>query len=232
MKTAIVLTAMKEEQQWLLEHCQTVTQLESGLFETTLGGSRLLLARCGVGKVNAAICCTKLQEKYQPDSLLMIGCAASLQENSKQGDIVVAEQIAYHDADVSAFGYPAGQLPGLPQFFQSATKWLDQAKQLLTDEQQQWSAGLLLSGDQFIDNNSSYLAAIKRNFPQALAVEMEGAAVAHSCHCLQLPFLIIRIISDTIGPQADNKLQFEQFIRQSSTRKFAQLALKLATGYQ
>lgn len=167
----------------------------------SLGGNRLVLMTCGIGKVNAAVGTTALIRRYAPDCIVSTGCAGGVSEGMQVMDVVVSTAVCYHD--VSIPGCETGQVQGLPQFFRAEEQLVEAAMTVHT-EGTVLHAGLIASGDQFI-SSPEQLNAVNAAFPEALAVDMESAAIAQTCFLLQTPFVSFRILSDT--PGADKHLE-------------------------
>ncbi|MBQ0077923.1 MAG: 5'-methylthioadenosine/S-adenosylhomocysteine nucleosidase [Bacteroidales bacterium] len=145
----------------------------------------------GMGKVNAAIAATKLIENCRPDRILSIGVSGSLCPALKECSLVIASACAYHDV-FYGFGTEPGQVQGYPRFFESDAAMLAAAREALPEA----TVGLLICGDQFfvsLDDD----ARQKALYPDALAVDMETAAIAQTCYKAGVPFLAVRIVSDT-----------------------------------
>ena len=201
------------------EHDQLVGLLETpetehdGNFEFvvgTLGTNTLILLQCGIGKVNAAVGTATLIRRYAPDCVVSTGCAGGIDDKLNVMDVVVSTQTAYHD--VSIPGQEPGQIQGMPARFRSE----EQLTEVASGDR--IFKGLIVSGDQFITDHRQ-LAPIKTQFPEALAVDMESAAIAQTCHILQTPFVSFRILSDT--PGADNHLeQYFNFWDEMANRSF------------
>lgn len=201
------------------EHDQLVGLLESPVTEHdggyefvvgTLGTNTLILLQCGIGKVNAAVGTTTLIHRYSPDCIISTGCAGGVEEGLQVMDVVVSTQTAYHDVIIP--GEEPGQIQGMPARFRSE----EQLTEVASGEH--IFPGLIVSGDQFITDRQQ-LDAIKALFPDALAVDMESAAIAQTCHLLQTPFVSFRILSDT--PGADEHLQqYLNFWDEMANRSF------------
>ena len=145
-------------------------------------------------------------------------------------DIVVSDETRYHDADVTAFGYEYGQLPGCPAGFKADDKLIAAAETCISALNLNAVRGLIVSGDAFI-NGSIGLAKIRHNFPQAVAVEMEATAIAHVCHNYGVPFVVVRAISDVADQQSH--LSFDEFLAvaaKQSTLMVENLVQHLARG--
>ena len=181
----------------------------------TLAGKPVLLAQSGIGKVNAAITTTILLEKYQAACVINTGSAGGLQGGMKQGDVVVGIQTAHHDADATAFDYVIGQLPQMPARYDSdATLVEHAARAAVAFDAAAIHRGLIVSGDQFI-NHPDKIARIRTHFPDALAVEMEAAAIAQTCYQFARPCVIIRALSDLADGEAE--YSFETFLQMAAT---------------
>ncbi|NCB90706.1 MAG: 5'-methylthioadenosine/S-adenosylhomocysteine nucleosidase, partial [Gammaproteobacteria bacterium] len=158
------------------------------------------------------------------------GSAGGLASTLKVGDIVVSDEARYHDADVTAFGYEFGQLPGCPAGFKADPALIAAAESCIAELNLNAVRGLIVSGDAFI-NGSVGLAKIKHNFPQAIAVEMEATAIAHVCHNFNVPFVVVRAISDVADQQSH--LSFDEFLvvaAKQSSLMVETLVQKLAHG--
>ena len=181
----------------------------------TLAGKPVLLAQSGIGKVNAAITTTILLEKYQAACVINTGSAGGLQGGMKQGDVVVGIQTAHHDADATAFGYAIGQLPQMPARYEADAALVEHAaRAAVAFDGAAIHRGLIVSGDQFI-NHPDKIARIRTHFPDALAVEMEAAAIAQTCYQFARPCVIIRALSDLADGEAE--YSFETFLQMAAT---------------
>ncbi|AAU38144.1 5'-methylthioadenosine/adenosylhomocysteine nucleosidase [[Mannheimia] succiniciproducens] len=211
MKIGIV-GAMKQEVEILanLMRNQTVTQVAGcTIYEGLINGKQVALLQSGIGKVAAAIGTTALLQLAKPDVVLNTGSAGGVADGLKVGDIVISTETAYHDADVTAFGYAKGQLPACPATFISDEKLTALAKQVAQAQGHNVKRGLICSGDSFIAGGER-LAQIKADFPNVTAVEMEAAAIAQVCHVFRVPFVVVRAISDAGDGQAG--MSFEEFL--------------------
>lgn len=162
----------------------------------------VISTKCGIGKVNAAIATQALLANFAIDYVINVGVAGSLSKELKFGDIVIADDLVEHDFDLRPFGVPLGQIVGVNTFSFVADSWLkEQLTKKVQLESNQVVCGRIVSGDQFIDD------AVKAEFLHsefnALACEMEGAAIAHVCYANQIPFAVIRSLSDMAGQGGD-----------------------------
>lgn len=211
MKAGII-GAMEEEVTLLrdkIENRQTLNMAGCEIYTGTLNGTEVALLKSGIGKVAAAMGATLLLEHCKPDVIINTGSAGGLAPTLKVGDIVVSEDVRYHDADVTAFGYEYGQLPGCPAGFKADEKLIAAAEACIEKLNFNAVRGLVVSGDAFI-NGAENLAKIRQHFPNAIAVEMEATAVAHVCHNFGVPFVVVRAISDVADKESH--LSFDEFL--------------------
>lgn len=179
------------------------------IFEGKIHGKDVALLQSDIGKVAAAIGTTALLQLTKPDLVINTGSAGGVAQGLKMGDIVISDETRYHDADVTAFGYEKGQLPANPAAFVSDKKLADLAQRIAENQGQQVKRGLICSGDSFI-NSEDKIAQIKADFPAVMAVEMEATAIAQVCHAFNVPFVVVRAISD--GGDGAASLSFEEFL--------------------
>ncbi len=208
-----IIGAMPVEINLLKEKIDNLTIEKHGDFEFysgKLNNADVTILLSGIGKVSAAIGTTLLIEKFQPGIILNTGTAGGLND-TVMGDIIVADKVCYHDVDVTAFGYKLGQMAGQPESFLTdsnlVTKIINSINKI--DNPPNYKKGLILSGDSFV-SDKNLLLTIKTNFPTALAVEMESTAIAQTCKQLNIPFVVIRAISDMAG-EGDSK-SFDSFV--------------------
>ncbi|WP_044470718.1 5'-methylthioadenosine/adenosylhomocysteine nucleosidase [Mannheimia massilioguelmaensis] len=207
-----VVGAMAQEVEILanLMKDKKITQIASStIYEGNIHGKQIVLLQSGIGKVAAAVGTTLLIQLTKPDMILNTGSAGGVAQGLKVGDIVISTETAYHDVDVTAFGYVKGQLPACPATFISDKKLTALAEQVAREQGHHVKHGLICSGDSFIAGGES-LAQIKADFPQVTAVEMEAAAIAQVCHVFNIPFLVVRAISDAGDGEAS--MSFEEFL--------------------
>lgn len=228
-----IIGAMEEEVALLrdkIENRQTHSVGGSEIYTGQLHGVDVALLKSGIGKVAAAMGAALLLERCQPDAIINTGSAGGLAPTLNVGDIVVSDEARYHDADVTAFGYEYGQLPGCPAGFKADEKLIAAAKACIAEHNLNAASGLIVSGDAFI-NGAAGLEKIRSHFPQAVAVEMEATAIAHVCHNFGVPFVVVRAISDVADQQSH--LSFDEFLvvaAKQSSLMVETLVQKLARG--
>ncbi|WP_010678217.1 5'-methylthioadenosine/S-adenosylhomocysteine nucleosidase [Bacillus timonensis] len=212
MKIAII-GAMDEEVTILrakIENRQEITVAGSVFYTGTLNGFDVILLKSGIGKVNAAISTTILLSQFKPDYVINTGSAGGYLKTLNVGDIVISSEVRHHDVDVTAFDYEYGQVPGLPAAFKADEKLIELAKKSaegITDIQV--VTGLIATGDSFM-NDPERVSFISQKFGDLYAVEMEAAAVAQVCHQFEVPFVVIRALSDIAGKESN--VSFDQFL--------------------
>ena len=137
-----------------------------------------------------------LIEKFKVDAVINTGIAGAVSTKLKIADIVFSTAAAYHDYDITVFGYKKGQVPMFEQYFKADETLLQKSREI-TSAIKGFNVyeGVVLSGDQFISDKAKTRKMIE-TFPEALVTEMEGAAIAHVCTDLKVPFLVIRSVSD------------------------------------
>lgn len=185
----------------------------------SMGDKEIVLRKCGIGKVNAALGAAELIRAYSPDVVVSTGVAGGIDTCLGVMDVVVSSSLVYHDV-WCGMGCEYGQIQGLPALFPVPEK-LWQGALALNDTMESSTrihAGLICTGDKFITDREE-LDVIKSNFPAGLAVDMESASIAHTCYIYGVPFVSFRIISDT--PGVDNHIeQYENFWGEMANRSF------------
>ena len=180
----------------------------------TMGHNTIILHQCGIGKVNAAVGALTLIEAYTPDAVINTGIAGGTGNGAGVLDVVVGDEVGYHDVWCGPGNAP-GQVQGLPETFPGATG-LFSVEGL--QKQGIVKRGLIASGDRFISTPEE-LAAVLKTRPGAVAVDMESGAIAQVCHLKNVPFLAIRVVSDT--PGVENHLdQYCNFWQTAPERTF------------
>lgn len=189
----------------LLSDCRRVTVGGVACVQAKLEDRTILVARSGIGKVNAAYTMTQLATHFPLEYCINIGSAGGLDSQFKVNDIILATQCSMHDFDIgNGFGvderfncFPDPQLN-------------ERAIAVLTAQNQVVHTGLLVCGDQFVHDPHHYQTILER-FPTALACDMESYAIGKVCSLMNLPFIVLRSLSDIVF-SADNALDFEQYL--------------------
>jgi adenosylhomocysteine nucleosidase len=202
----------------LLEDGETAETGGFQFFSGKLEGKSAVLLRCGIGKVNAAVGCALLINTYKPDFVINTGSAGGIGNfGGAIGDVIISGGLVYHDADVTAFNYAPGQIPGQPPVFPVDEDLIVRAEKAVNELKAEqalpanlnYCRGLIGSGDVFMHEPES-IAKVRRLFPEIQAVEMESAAIAHCCRLFSVPALIIRSLSDIAG--AESPVSFNEFL--------------------
>ena len=180
------------------------------------GKHEIIPVHCGWGKINSAVNAYKLITEHHPDCIISTGCAGGIAKDVHLLDIVVAAEVAYHDC---WYGEPNeyGQVQGFPARFQAHPVLLAAARSLPTANAT-LRFGLMASGDRFCSGPED-TAMILGHFPDALACDMESGAISQVCHMFGMPFLSMRVISDT-ADETDRLGQFENFWETVGTESF------------
>lgn len=175
-------------------------------------GKNVILVECGIGKVNAAICATLMKIHFNVDKLLFTGVAGGVNSEINIGDIVIGEDLIEHDFDCTPFGYELGQIPRMDEYkFKADEELTNLAYEAAVEKfgsNKIWR-GRIVSGDQFVASPEK-IKWLRETF-NAFCTEMEGAAVAHVCYTFNLPFLVIRAISDKADDDA--KVDYPEFVK-------------------
>ena len=168
-----------------------------------LEGLDVVIVRCGVGKVNAAMCAQILCDRYAVTHIVNTGIAGSLCADLDIGDLVVSMDAMYHDFDCVHFGYDMGKVPGMDVVAFPANEELIRLAFAAAEEVNtgHTKIGRVASGDLFVAEKAAKEAIIAKT--SALCTEMEGAAIAHAAYKNGVPFVILRAISDKADDSAE-----------------------------
>lgn len=216
-----IICAMKREFDQIKFLMSDIVLEKRGIFNTAIGeieNTKCVVMECGVGKVNAAMGAEFMICSYNPDIVLNVGVAGSLDENINIGDIVVATDCIQHDFDISAFLHrKKGEIPGINEVKITCTPEIVLKLEQCAKEFDNinFHSGIILTGDQFIES-SEKSSRLKAEFG-GIACEMEGASIAQVCFLNGVKFGITRAISD-----GASTIDFESFV-ESSSRNAAHL---------
>ena len=221
-----IIGAMDVEVQTLKENIENLTVTEKAgteYYEGTLLGLPVVVVKCGIGKVNAAIGAQILCDCFCVTHIVNTGIAGSLCAEQDIGDMVISSDVWHHDFDCVAFGYPMCRIPGMPQSFAADEAMIALAQQAAEQTGSTVRIGRIASGDQFVADAALKNQIIERT--QALCTEMEGAAIAQTAYRNGIPFVILRCISD----KADNSAEMDYpSFEAMAARRCAQVAMSLA----
>lgn len=212
-----VIGAMQMEVDNLKEAMEDVrTDVYSGVtyVSGTIDGREIVAAVCGIGKVFAAICAEAMILKFDVDYVINIGVAGTLCKELGVMDVAVADQVVQHDMNTSALGDPIGLLSGLNQIFlPSDEKMRKLLCECLQERGIRYRVGTIATGDLFL-HKPTQKALLHERFG-AIAGEMEGGSIGHVCYVNQVPFAILRSISDGEGGAMDYETFAEKAALQS-----------------
>ncbi len=196
-----IICAMQEELDSIITafnvNYETITDKCFTFYKLDYNSHEVILTLCGIGKVNAAIHTQYIITRFNLEYIINVGVAGNLSPELDFGDVVVANDLVHHDMDVVEFGIPIGQVPRMDIFaFPSDELLLKHAKSI-SHYEFKIVTGRIATGDQFI-NDLEKATFIHKQF-NALACEMEGVAVAHTCYLNKIPCIVVRALSDMAG---------------------------------
>lgn len=212
MKNIGIIGAMAEETALIRKHLKNekVEQvINLTFYQGNFENATITLVQSGIGKVNSSIAATLLVERFNCDMIINTGSAGAINDKLQVGDIVIANQLAYNDADSQVFGYDFGQIPQMPKYYPTAELLRNTFVKVAENTNLQTTVGEIVSGDSFISSEETKKQIIN-HFPDALVTEMEGAAIAQTAYQFDVPVIVIRSVSDTADGEAEKS--FDEFI--------------------
>jgi adenosylhomocysteine nucleosidase len=214
--TYLVVCAMKEEQDAFLKLFDTQIETAGNISHLCIndGKDEIYCMLGGIGKVSMAYMLGSILNTRHFDLIINVGVAGTINGRLKPFTTLIADRCAYHDVDVTAFGYSYGQMCQCPLYFESDRKAI---KLGLESEIKELATGLILSGDSFMTKENTDLQVLDR-FESPVAVDMESAAIAQVSYLAKIPFVIIRSISDDASNNEGNKNQYEDNLDKASER--------------
>ncbi len=218
MKKIGIIGAMQVEVDDLKNEMTSVKTKNAGgleFFEGKLDETDVVIVRSGIGKVNAALCAQRLILEFGCTHIINTGIAGAMASGLTTLDFVVSSDAVYHDMDAVYFGYKIGQIPQMDVFsFKADQQMIEKAKEVFgtleESKEHKIVEGRIATGDQFIADSVTK-KKIADNFEPA-CVEMEGTAIAHTCHVNKIPFVIIRCMSDTADDGSKQKYDFNETV--------------------
>ncbi len=225
MTKLAIMGAMEEEIEPLLAHFDNVKVTEfakNKYYELTYNGLDIVVAYSKIGKVFASLTATTMIEKFGCDTLLFSGVAGGINPTLKIGDLIIAKKLCQHDLDITAFGHPHGFVPEGAVYVETSKELRQIAFDVAHENGIEVLEGTIATGDQFV-HSSERKEFIESTF-KADALEMEGASVAVICDALNVPFFILRAISDTADMDAG--FDFDEFLK-SSAKNSAEYLIKI-----
>ena len=215
MQKIAIMGAMPEEITPILKivgEYKTTEYAGNIYYEATYKGSELVIAHSKIGKVFSTLTASSMIQHFGCSKLLFSGVAGGINPSLKIGDLIVASKLSQHDLDITAFGHPMGYVPGGSVFVEADKELIALSKEVAKELGKRVQEGIIATGDQFV-HNEKVKEAIVTNF-NADALEMEGASVGVVCDALNVPFFILRAISDTAD--TDASFSFDEFLESSA----------------
>ncbi|PLY13306.1 MAG: 5'-methylthioadenosine/adenosylhomocysteine nucleosidase [Sulfurimonas sp.] len=224
MKIAI-MGAMPEEIAPILEKVgsyKTVEYAGNRYYEATYRGVRLVIAYSKIGKVFSTLTATTMIEHFEATKLLFSGVAGAISPTLKVGDLIVATKLTQHDLDITAFGHPYGYVPEGAVFVETDKEMIEISKEVAASMGKSVQEGIIATGDQFVadEKRKNWIGTTFG----ADALEMEGGSVAVVCDALNIPFFILRSISD--AADMDASFSFDTFL-ETSAKESAEFVMKM-----
>ena len=220
MKKFGIIAAMQEEMQEIqkiMDDAKKTKIYDLNFIKGKIGNYEVVVVEAGVGKVNAARTTQILIDNFEIDAIINVGSAAAANEKLNIGDIVIANKLVQHDFDITAFGHPKGYISNVGQYLESDKELvtnIENAIKKIDNNEFKTIIGTIASGDIFC-TEINMKDKIKSKF-NADAIEMEGAAIAQVCKLDNIPFIVIRGISDS--PNGNNNVTFEEYLEKASQR--------------
>ena len=220
MKIYGIIAAMQEEMQEIKKIMTEIEEkkvYELTFFEGKINGKNVVLVESGVGKVNAARTTQILIDNFKVEAIINVGSAGCANNELEIGDIVIGKKLVQHDFDITAFGHPKGFISNVGENVESDSELIRKMEQTISklqDKEFKIKVGTIASGDIFC-TEKTMKDKIRTKF-NADAIEMEGSAIAQVCKLDNIPFIVIRSISD--NPNGKNNITFEKFLETASKR--------------
>lgn len=213
-----IIVAMDKELDLLLPHIENrEIRVCDGfkMYFGNMGRNQVCAMTCGIGKVNAALGCLAMIHEVNPGLIINTGVAGGTGA-AKVLDVAVATGVGYHDVYCGPDS-TYGCVLGCPPVF-TADKRVISLMALKNDPKIKF--GTIASGDIFVDSRET-VDKVLSLYPDAVGVDMESGAIAQTCHKYDVPFVIIRVISDTPGEVSDNGAQYFSFWEEAPRETFA-----------
>ena len=223
--TLAIMGAMPEEIAPILEKLgeyKTTTYAGNKYYEASYKGINLVIAYSKIGKVFSTLTATTMCEHFGAQMLLFSGVAGAISPKLKVGDLIVATKLAQHDLDITAFGHPFGYVPEGAVYVEADKELIALSKEVATEMGKSVQEGIIATGDQFVadEKRKNWIGETFK----ADALEMEGASVAVVCDALDVPFFILRAISD--AADMDASFSFDEFLETSAVES-AEFVMKM-----
>ncbi len=198
-----------------------------------IGGTECVVAKCGIGKVNAAMCAQTMILCFKPDMIINTGIAGSTSDKTHIGSVVIAENVVQHDFDTTALGDEKGML-FLPDenivFIPTDKKLRDELSAVCASlDDVDHTIGNIATGDLFISTRE-LRSKLNKKFA-AIACEMEGGSIGHVCYVNRVPFCILRSISDDNSSDSGAAEEYHVFA-QSAAEKAIEIITAFIAGHE
>ncbi len=204
----------------VMEGPEIITVSGIDFYRGTIEGSPVVVAKCGIGKVFAAICAEAMIIHFRPQVIINTGVAGGLSPDLNIADIAVATGVVQHDMDTSPLGDPVGLISGIDKVVIPADKYYgDKLIAAAVELGLHCVTGIIASGDTFVATDLQR-SRIRDSF-DAIACEMEGAAIGQVCYVNRVPFVILRSISDSSSNSAT--MEYPEFVKIAARNSFAVL---------
>lgn len=212
----VAMASEREAIQKLLNDYRMVEYGHQNYYIGTVEGKDVTLVEGGIGKVAAAITCTRLIEHFNCDKVINIGTAGGIKEYENVLDVVVVDKSTYHDWDNETVCEKPSSFADNEYVFSSDETLVEKARETVEEFDCQTFIGHIVSGDTFVQKDET-VHYIQKHFPEAVACDMESASVGHVCSMYDVPFVIIRSLSDIVIKEGNN-LDFQQYVHLAADR--------------
>ena len=215
-----IIAAVSEEMEAIklkMNNIKEINIFNLKFFDGKIGKQKVILVKCGVGKVNAARTTQIMIDKFEIEYIINIGSAGSINDEIKYGDIIIGKYVLQHDFDITAFGHEKGYISNIGVKLESNKKLIKRCEYVIKNMKNleyRCIVGTIATGDIFC-TSKKMKDKIRTKF-DADCVEMEGAAIAQVAYLSDIPFIIIRSISDT--PNEENQIDFNKYLKMAADR--------------
>lgn len=210
-KYRAIITATEEEFDAIkniMNKIEEISYWNLTFLKGKINNKKYVLARCGVGKVNAARVTQILTDKFDLECIINVGSAGGLNDSLNIGDIIIGEKLVQHDFDITAFGHEKGFITDTGKIFKSDDTLVEKFRKIKIDGIN-IVTGTIASGDIFVQD-IKMKEKIETKF-NCDCVEMEGAAIGQVCFLNKVPFIVVRSISDI--PNGNNYMEYDEFVK-------------------
>ena len=197
------MEAETKELMSLVKDGETITIGGMSFCHGTLENTEVVIAQCGIGKVFSAACTQAMILKFKPDCIINTGVCGSLTGELKTGDIVLGEKVVQYDMDTSAVGDPVGLISGINKiYFDCDASMNEMIEKILCKKGVNYKKGVVATGDRFI-SDSKLVKELRESF-DAVGGDMESASIGHVCYINNVPFAILRSMSDSADESSND----------------------------